>query len=90
MTASMTSARSVARAPAPTLARADRRLAPVSPPELCLLGGPFVLHGTRRIAVPEGSKRLLAFIALHDGRVDRRSVRWGDRQVRRRVDWTGR
>jgi DNA-binding SARP family transcriptional activator len=41
-------------------------------PELCLLGGPFVVENNRRISVPEGSKRLLVFIALHQGRVDRR------------------
>src|SRR5918997_2237697 len=40
--------------------------------ELCLLGGPSVIQGSRRIGVPEGSKRLLAFIALHRDRVDRR------------------
>jgi DNA-binding SARP family transcriptional activator len=39
---------------------------------LCLLGGPYVLRGGRRYSVPEGSKRLLAFVALHGGRVDRR------------------
>lgn len=39
---------------------------------LCLLGGLFVVRNDRRIGVPEGSKRLLAFIALHEGRVDRR------------------
>lgn len=60
------------RVPAEAVPRADPRPVPTTPPELCLLGGPFVLHGTRRIAVPEGSKRLLAFIALHEGRVDRR------------------
>lgn len=71
MTASVTSARSAARVPAHS-SRAAHGLAPASPPQLCLLGGPFVVSGTRRIAVPEGSKRLLAFIALHEGRVDRR------------------
>jgi DNA-binding SARP family transcriptional activator len=39
---------------------------------LCLLGGPYVVSGGRRLTVPEGSKRLLAFVALHGGRVDRR------------------
>jgi DNA-binding SARP family transcriptional activator len=39
---------------------------------LCLLGGPYVLRGGRRCNIPEGSKRLLAFVALHGGRVDRR------------------
>ena len=39
---------------------------------LCLLGGPYVLRAGRRVNVPEGSKRLLAYVALHGGRVDRR------------------
>ncbi|MBG0737918.1 SARP family transcriptional regulator [Paeniglutamicibacter antarcticus] len=39
---------------------------------ICLLGGPYVIQAGRRIAVPEGSKKLLVFVALHDGRVDRR------------------
>lgn len=39
---------------------------------LCLLGGPYVLHDGRHSNVPEGSKRLLAFVALRGGRVDRR------------------
>jgi DNA-binding SARP family transcriptional activator len=38
---------------------------------VCLLGGPYVVQQGRRIGVPDGSKRLLAFIALHEGRVDR-------------------
>jgi DNA-binding SARP family transcriptional activator len=37
-----------------------------------LLGGPFVTVGQIRYEVPEGSRRLLAFIALCNGRVDRR------------------
>jgi DNA-binding SARP family transcriptional activator len=37
-----------------------------------LLGGPFVTVGPTRYEVPEGSRRLLAFIALCNGRVDRR------------------
>lgn len=39
---------------------------------LCLVGGPCVFAEGRRCAVPEGSKRVLAFMALHGGRVDRR------------------
>ena len=39
---------------------------------LCLLGGPYVLCPERTLNVPEGSKRLLVFVALHGGRVDRR------------------
>jgi DNA-binding SARP family transcriptional activator len=41
---------------------------------LCILGGPYVLRRGRRCSVPEGSKRLLAFVALHGGRVDRRQA----------------
>ncbi len=40
---------------------------------LHLLGGPAVgLAGGARRPVPEGSKRLLSFVALHTGQVDRR------------------
>jgi DNA-binding SARP family transcriptional activator len=39
---------------------------------LHLFGGPFVTFGCRRVEVPEGSKRLLVFVALHCGRVERR------------------
>lgn len=39
-----------------------------------LFGGPYVLVEGRRRAVPEGSKRLLAFVALRRGRVERRHV----------------
>jgi DNA-binding SARP family transcriptional activator len=39
-----------------------------------LFGGPYVVDGNLPIAVPEGSKRLLVFIALHHGRVDRRQT----------------
>jgi DNA-binding SARP family transcriptional activator len=39
---------------------------------LHLFGGPFVTFGHRRLKIPEGSKRLLAFVALHRGRVERR------------------
>jgi DNA-binding SARP family transcriptional activator len=39
---------------------------------LCLLEGPYVIANGRKLSVPEGSKRLLAFVALHGGRVDRR------------------
>lgn len=47
---------------------------PTEPEMLCLLGGPYVLRAGRRWSVPEGSKRLLAFVALHGGRVDRRQA----------------
>jgi DNA-binding SARP family transcriptional activator len=43
-----------------------------SPPVLHLFGGPFVTEGQRRLDIPEGSKRLLVFVALHRGRVERR------------------
>ncbi|MEU4423276.1 BTAD domain-containing putative transcriptional regulator [Actinoplanes sp. NPDC024001] len=39
---------------------------------LHLFGGPYVTAPARRISVPEGSKRLLAFVALHGDRVERR------------------
>lgn len=39
-----------------------------------LFGGPYVLVEGRRRVVPEGSKRLLAFVALRHGRVERRHV----------------
>jgi len=39
---------------------------------LHLFGGPYVVECGRRITVPEGSKRLLVFVALHQGRIDRR------------------
>lgn len=41
-------------------------------PVLHLFGGPHVTLGGRRCEVPEGSKRLLAFVALHRRRVERR------------------
>ncbi|MCJ0874244.1 BTAD domain-containing putative transcriptional regulator [Streptomyces sp. AP-93] len=44
----------------------------VDAPVLHLLGGPRVLHRGRWLDVPEGSKRLLAFVALNGGRVERR------------------
>jgi DNA-binding SARP family transcriptional activator len=41
-------------------------------PVLHLFGGPLVTRGERHIEVPEGSKRLLVFVALHRGPVERR------------------
>jgi DNA-binding SARP family transcriptional activator len=41
-------------------------------PVVHLFGGPFVSYGRRRVDVPEGSKRLLVFVALHRSRVERR------------------
>jgi DNA-binding SARP family transcriptional activator len=40
-------------------------------PVLHLFGGPFVTVGRRRVNVPQGSQRLLVFVALHRGQVDR-------------------
>lgn len=50
------------------------------PDTVCLLGGPYVRSGDRRLDLPEGSKRLLVFVALR-GRVDRpraAAVLWPD------------
>lgn len=41
-------------------------------PILHLFAGPYVTLGRRRVEVPEGGKRLLVFVALHRGRVERR------------------
>jgi DNA-binding SARP family transcriptional activator len=43
-----------------------------SPTTLCLLRGPFVVKHGERLEIPEGSKRLLVFVALAGGRVNRR------------------
>lgn len=45
---------------------------PLADDVVYLLGETSVLQGGRRMAVPEGCKRLLAFVALQRGRVDRR------------------
>jgi DNA-binding SARP family transcriptional activator len=39
---------------------------------LCLLEGPFVVKHGQRLEIPEGSKRLLVFVALSGGRINRR------------------
>lgn len=39
-----------------------------------LFDGPYVMIGQRRLDVPEGSKRLLAFVALRQRRVERRQA----------------
>jgi len=44
----------------------------VEGPAVLLFGGPYVVIDGRRHEVPDGSKRLLVFIALSAGRVDRR------------------
>lgn len=41
---------------------------------ICLIGGPYVLQSGIRTPVPEGSKKLLAFVALQGGRADRRQT----------------
>jgi DNA-binding SARP family transcriptional activator len=41
---------------------------------LCMIGGPYVVCDGRRLDVPEGSKRLLVFVALHGRWVDRRQA----------------
>src|SRR5580692_9687981 len=43
-----------------------------APLVLHLFGGPFVTCEGRRLEVPEGSKRLLVFVALHRRRIERR------------------
>lgn len=43
-------------------------------PVVCMFGGPYVRAGEQRHQVPEGSKQLLAFVALRRGRADRRQV----------------
>jgi len=43
-------------------------------PVVHLFGGPFVSYGRRQVNIPEGSKRLLVFVALHLCRVERRYV----------------
>lgn len=43
--------------------------------QLCLLNGPYVVDNGRKILVPEGSERLLVFVALRNGQaVNRRKV----------------
>lgn len=41
---------------------------------LHMVGGPFIDCGDRRVEPPEGSKRLLAFLAFHDTKVERLRV----------------
>ena len=45
---------------------------PSGTPVLHLFAGPYVTVRRRRHEIPEGSKRLLAFVALHAGMVNRR------------------
>lgn len=52
----------------------DRCIGPDGAPVLHLFGGPYVTIGEHRQEVPEGSKRLLAFVALRRTRVERRQV----------------
>ena len=55
-----------------THAAADVRPAALS--TVHLLRGPYVTIGNRRMDVPEGSKRLLVFVAVSGGQVARRQV----------------
>src|SRR5215469_4299859 len=41
-------------------------------PAVLLFGGPYVIINGTRLEVPDGSKRLLVFVALGNGAVDRR------------------
>jgi len=42
---------------------------------VCLFDGPYVIEDGRRLPVPEGSERLLVFVALHNGRaLSRRKI----------------
>src|SRR5262245_58736417 len=41
-------------------------------PVLHLFGGPYMTVDGRRVDVPEGSKRLLVYVALQPGRIERR------------------
>jgi DNA-binding SARP family transcriptional activator len=43
-------------------------------PAVRLIGGPYVMLDGTRVEVPDGSKRLLVFVALSAGQVDRRFV----------------
>ena len=52
--------------------RSSPGTSPSHPRVLHLFSGPYVTYGRRRVNVPEGSKRLLVFVALHRGRVERR------------------
>lgn len=54
----------------------ERTVVPDAPqaPVLHLLSGPYVVLSGRRREIPEGSKRLLAFVALHGGQVSRRTL----------------
>src|SRR4051795_7611946 len=51
-----------------------REVVPACPglPQLHLLGGPWAGVDGQRHDVPEGSKRLVAYLALKGGRVERR------------------
>ena len=42
--------------------------------QLRLLGGVHVVAGERRMEIPEGSRRLLVYVALQRRRADRRQV----------------
>lgn len=52
----------------------ETEVAAFGTPSICLIGGPYVLQSGIRSSVPEGSKKLLAFVALHGGHADRRQT----------------
>lgn len=52
----------------------DAQGAPRAGPILSLLNGPYVTCGGRVLQIPEGSQRLVVFVALNRGAVDRRQV----------------
>lgn len=41
---------------------------------VCLLDGPVVRRGSSLISIPDASQRVFAYVALREGRVDRRAV----------------
>jgi len=55
------------------LAAPRKAVIEMSSATLCLLGAdPFVIENGQRLDIPEGSKRLLVFVTLNGGRVNRR------------------
>ena len=43
-----------------------------APSSLCLLGGPYLVKNGQQVEIPEGSKRLIVFVTLNGGQVNRR------------------
>ncbi|WP_150309321.1 AfsR/SARP family transcriptional regulator [Planctomonas psychrotolerans] len=56
------------------ISEAPNAVLPDCPPisRLCLLGGPYAVHGPHRLTAPEGAERLVVFVALYDHRPVRR------------------